>query len=151
MSLDLHHDFTFNPDGSGRVTVTWSGPLAGVPAPADFVRSEIERAQGVDAWADVGCEPDGDRLVFRGTAWFADVRALRFHCQGFHVSMLDFEVLPQDDGGVVVASVRSAKSSDVTTIHAGASEQQALELLAQEREKLAMVRGFLDGMFGSLR
>ncbi len=151
MSLELHHDFTFNPDGSGRITVRWAGPLANAPDAAAFLRSEVERARGVEAWADLRCEPEGDQLVFAATAYFADVRALRFHCQGFHVSLLDFAVEPAANGGIVVASVPTPSDGSAATIPAGANDRQARELLAQEREKLAMARGFLDSMFGGLR
>ncbi len=148
MSVELEHDFTFNPDGSGRVAVRWSGPTGrGAPEPGEFLRSELERAQGVEAWADVRCEVEGDRLVFAGTAWFPDVTALRFHCQGFHVNLLDLAVTAHDDGSV-----------EVTTRPSGAPRSPAPppgadlgRLMAQEREKLAMARGFLDGMFGGLR
>jgi hypothetical protein len=150
MSLQLDHDFTFNPDGSGRVAVRWSGPLANAPAPADFVRSELERARGVDAWADVACEPEGDRLVFRATAWFRDVAALRFHCQGFHVSALDFRVDAHDDGSVTLASSREPAEVRAPVLAADARAADVAALLAAEREKLAMARGFLDGLFGSL-
>jgi len=153
MSVDLQHDFTFNPDGSGRVTVRWSGPNGpGAPRPADFARGEIERAQGVDTWADVRCEEEGDRLVFTGTAWFPDARALRFHCQGFHVSLLDFAVSQAPDGSVSVASVvKQPEATPTPLLPADASADEIAAVLAQERDKLAMARGFVDGMFGGLR
>lgn len=145
---ELHHDFLFNPDGSGRVTVRWTGPAGGgAPPPADFLRQEIERATGVDAWDDVRCEVEGEQLVFSGTAWFPDATALRFHCQGFHVSLLDFVVRCDDDGSVTVTTATSGATTDA------AEKVPPAELprrLAAEREKLAMARGFLDAMFGDL-
>jgi hypothetical protein len=150
MTLDLEHDFTFNPDGSGRVTVCWRGPVDNAPPPDDFVRGELERARGVDTWADVSCQEEGGALVFRGTAWFRDVQALRFHCQGFHVSALDFAIETHDDGSITLASVGAAKGIDTTTLPEGATADEIAAALAAEREKLAMARGFLDGLFGSL-
>lgn len=153
MSLELHHDFTFNPDGSGRVTVRWAGPNgAGAPRAEDFARSEIERATGVDTWADVRCEPEGEQLVFTGTAWFPDLKGLRFHCQGFHVSLLDFALTAHDDGSVELASAPSGGGrGDNPTLAANAGPAEVAEALKQERAKLEMARGFLDGMFGGLR
>ena len=152
MTLDLHHDFTFNPDGSGRVTVRWAGPLGeGAPTAEDFVRSEIERATGVDAWADVSCGPEDGQLVFTGTAWFPDCSALRFHCQGFHASLLDFVVTSGADGSVAVATLQKPPAPTAPTLAPGSSDAEAKRVLAEEREKLAMARGFLDGLFGSLR
>jgi hypothetical protein len=115
------------------------------------MRSELERGSGIDAWADVGCGPEGDRLVFRGTAWFRDATALRFHCQGFHVSLLDFQVQPNPDGGITVASVGQPNGDDITSIPPGTSEARARELLAAERGKLEMARGLLESMFGNLQ
>ncbi|MFY9343137.1 MAG: hypothetical protein WAT39_11640 [Planctomycetota bacterium] len=148
--LDLHHDFTFNPDGSGRVTVRWTGPLAGAPAPADFLRAEIEGAQGVEAWADVDCAPVDDQMVFTGTAWFRDAAALRFHCQGFHFHLLDFRVEQHGDGSVTVATVEQPQPEPDAALPAGASRTEVAERLATERQKLAMARTFVTEMFGSL-
>ncbi|MCU0865263.1 MAG: hypothetical protein MUC36_15885 [Planctomycetes bacterium] len=151
MSLELHHDFTFNPDGSGRVHVRWSCPGgAGAPSPDAFVRSELERAVGVEAWADVRCEPEGDQLVFEAVAWFRDPQQLRFHCQGFHVSLLDFEVVPQPDGGVAINTLARAGHEAGTTLAADADAAEVARALAAEREKLGMAREFLAGMFGEL-
>ncbi len=150
MSLELHHDFTFNPDGSGRVTVRWSGPGgAGAPSPDDFVRSELERCQGVEAWADVQCGPEDDRLVFSGTAWFRDITALRFFCQGFHVSLLDFQVLANPDGGITVAA-QGLRRDAAPTLAADATPAEVRASLASEREKMAGARGFLAELFGNL-
>ena len=152
MSLELHHDFTFNPDGSGRVHVRWSGPGGdGAPSPDAFVRGELERASGVDAWADLRCEPEGDRLVFEATAWFRDPSQLRFHCQGFHVSLLDFVVEPQASGGVVIATAPQAEHAGGTVLAADAGAAEIAATLAGERAKLSMAREFLAGMFGELR
>ena len=152
MSLELHHDFTFNPDGSGRVRVRWSGPGGdGAPSPDAFVRGELERASGVDAWADLRCEPEGDRLVFEATAWFRDPSQLRFHCQGFHVSLLDFVVEPQASGGVVIATAPQAEHAGGTVLAADAGAAEIAATLAGERAKLSMAREFLAGMFGELR
>lgn len=147
----FHHDFTFNPDGSGRVTVRWTGPGGpGAPSPDEFVRSELERAQGVVAWADVGCTSEGDQLAFTATAWFADVRALRFHCQGFHVNLLDFAVERDDADAVTIRSVAQPGMDGGTTLAADASADEVQRTIAAEREKIGMAREFLAGMFGDL-
>ncbi|MBL9076599.1 MAG: hypothetical protein JNL08_03795 [Planctomycetes bacterium] len=146
MSLELHHDFTFNPDGSGRVHVRWSGPGGpGAPAPDAFVRSELEHARGVDAWADLRCEPAGDRLVFEAVAWFRDPAQLRFHCQGFHVSLLDFVVEPLADGGVCIATRQETPPARTPAVTGDPAAR-----LAEERAKLAMAQGFLADLFGGL-
>ncbi|MFN7590441.1 MAG: hypothetical protein ACK501_07190 [Planctomycetota bacterium] len=151
----FHHDFTFNPDGSGRVTVRWAGPGGpGAPSPDDFVRSELERAQGVVAWAGVDCvnasTADGEQLVFTATAWFEDARALRFHCQGFHVNLLDFAVERQDDGAVTIRSLPPPAGDGPVAVAADASPQELQRAIAAEREKIGMAREFLAGMFGDL-
>jgi hypothetical protein len=151
----FHHDFTFNPDGSGRVTVRWTGPGGpGAPSPDEFVRSELERAQGVVAWADVDCATDssasGEQLVFTATAWFADVRALRFHCQGFHLNLLDFAVERHDDGAVTIRSLPPAAGDGPVAVAADANPEELRRAIADERAKIGMAREFLAGMFGDL-
>lgn len=151
MELHLEHDFTFNPDGSGRVTVRWTGPGGpGVPSPDEFVRSELQQARGVEAWADVHCSIEDEHLVFTGTAWFPDITALRFHCQGFHCNLLDFAVSVGGDGEVTVAS-RLDPQPMTGSLPTGADRAAIAKAIAGEREKLRQAREFLDGMFGGLR
>ncbi|MBK8101014.1 MAG: hypothetical protein IPK26_28355 [Planctomycetes bacterium] len=150
MELHLEHDFTFNPDGSGRVTVRWTGPAGpGAAAPDEFVRSELQRAQGVEAWADVHCSVEDEHLVFTGTAWFPDITTLRFHCQGLHCNLLDFAISQDGDGEVTVTS-RLDQQPMTATLPAGANRAAIAEAMAGEREKLQQAREFLDGMFGGL-
>ena len=145
MTLDLHHTFTLNPDGSGRVAVRWTGPVGdGVPEPDEFVRAEIEKAQGVEAWADVTCTIDGDHTVFGGTAWFRDLRALRFHCQGVHVNLTDLELVGDADGSVELRTRLERAANDEPT-----SGDLAATLEA-ERDKLRAAREIVAGMFGGL-
>lgn len=150
MGLHLHHDFTFLPDGRGRVRVRWSAPIGpDTPSPDVFLRSELQGANGVDAWADVSCAPDGETLLFEATAWFPDASALRFHCQGFHCNVLDFEVHHGDDGEVTVATRRNEQRMfEPPPARGGAAATKAW--LAGERQKLEMARGFLAGLFEGL-
>jgi len=144
MALDLHHDFTLNPDGSGRVQVRWSGPLGDDVPPADeFVRAEIERARGVEVWGDVRCAPENDSMVFTGTAWFRDVAALRFHCQGLHVNVVDLELCAEPNGSVEVHTRLERTAGDAAGTTAPVD-------LASERAKLTAAREFIAGMFGQL-
>lgn len=144
MTLDLHHDFTLNPDGSGRVVVRWTGPQEGAPSPDEFVRTEIEQAQGVEAWDGVRCAIEDERLVFTGTAFFRDLRALRFHCQGVHVNLADLELLRAGDGSVEVRT-RFDRAE-----HATAGGDASTERLADAREQIRQARAFIAGLFGGL-
>lgn len=146
MTLDLHHEFTLNPDGSGRAALRWTGPVdEGVPPPDEFVRAEIERAQGVEAWADVRCAVEGDHTVFTATAWFRDLGALRFHCQGVHVNLVDLELVDGDDGSVEIRTrLERSATGDPTTGDDPATNIEA------ERDKLRSAREFVAGMFGGL-
>lgn len=147
MDLLLEHDFTFNPDGGGRVQLRWSAPEG--PDPDEFLRSELQGAQGVEAWADVSCNVDDGRLCFTATAWFPDVSRLRFHCQGFHSNVLDFAVTATDAGDVVVSSREQAQPL-FEPVAPGADAAALQQAMAQEREKLTMARGFIDELFGGL-
>ncbi|MBX3464880.1 MAG: hypothetical protein KF830_17060 [Planctomycetes bacterium] len=149
--FEQHHDFTFNPDGSGRVRVRWLGPAgADAPPAEDLVRSELEQAEGVDAWADVRCEVEGDRLSFEAVAWFRDPARLRFHGQGCRIPLLDFVAEPLADGGLRLATREQPPAGDEPPpVPADAAAPAAL--LAAERARLGMARAALDAVFGGLR
>lgn len=152
MSLLLEHDFDLNPDGSGRVQVRWSAlHHEGSPTPAEFLRSELEQAQGVAAWADARCDVEDDRIVFAATAWFDDVASLRFHCQGFHLALLDLAVVADDDGAVTVASQRTpADAFGAPALAADAPADVVRRTLAAERQKLAEARELVAQVFGAV-
>lgn len=144
MSLTLDHTFTFNPDGTGKVALRWDGPAAGND-PDSFVRSEIANAQGVDAWSGVSTSVDGETLRFEATAYFTDITKLRFHCQGFHCTALDF-VTSTEDG---VFTLRSA-GEPAPAKPDKARETQLRKRIADERAKFEQMKPMIAGLFGQL-
>ena len=105
MDLHLEHEFHFNPDGTGKARVRWTGPLQSPDLDTSaFLREEVARAKGVETWADLSCAPQDDKLVFEGTAYFRNVSELRFHCQGLHVSAVDFATATDPEGAFVVGA-----------------------------------------------
>lgn len=144
MNVHLEHEFFFNPDGRGKVKLRWSGPPQG-PDPRTFIGEEVGKAKGVEAWSGLSCEPEGDALVFQGTAWFRNVSELRFHCQGLHVSSVDFATATDPKGAFTVVGRMESKAETPV------SDEEALPAaIAQAREQMAMGREFIEGMFGGL-
>jgi hypothetical protein len=89
-------DFTFNPDGSGKVVGEITFPLdppweAAKPVVGDEVRTFdqkmkevvaliIKKSSGIDAWKDVSFEAvPGDRVHFKGTAYFKEAWKVKFY------------------------------------------------------------------------
>lgn len=150
MSLHLDHDFTINPDGSGKAKVRWAGPLGErSPTAEEFLTTELERAHGVDTWCDVTCGPQGDEMVFAGTAYFSDLGELHFHCQGFRLHALDLALTSGDDGAVAVASRLRDRTPSPNAPH-DASDAEHLAAMPEERSRLEQARGFVAAMFGAI-
>lgn len=144
MDVHLAHEFFFNPDGSGKVKVRWSGPLQGAD-PRNFIGEEVGKAKGVEAWSDISYAPEGDRLVFQATAYFRNVSELRFHCQGMHVSSTDFATATDAKGSfTVVGRIESKPDAPVS------DEADIPAAIQSAREQISMGRDFIEGMFGGL-
>lgn len=148
MHLHLDHDLTLNPDGSGKVSIRWEGdPPSPDLQPEAFIGSEVGSGKGIDAWDAVACEIADGKLTFTATAYFKDVAQLRFHCQGFHVHLLDFEVGRDAEGNLVV---KNAAQGSGTSDGPELSEDEARAKLAEERPRFAQAREFMEGMMGGL-
>lgn len=148
MDLHLDHEYTLNPDGSGKVSVRWEGDAPSPDLqPETFIGSEVGMGRGIDAWDAVACDVVEGRLKFTATAYFKDVAQLRFHCQGLHVHVLDFAVSRDAKGNVVVKTVApEAPTADLS----GESEEALRARLAEERPKFEAAKGFMEGMVGGL-
>jgi hypothetical protein len=147
--LDVHleHEYFFNPDGSGKVNVRWSGPSQGPELdPRTFIGEEVGKAKGVEAWSGVSYGQESDRAVFQGTAYFRNVSELRFHCQGLHVNSTDFAAASDEKGGFTVVG-RITTSTDEPVADPG----KLPAAIAAAREQMAMGREFIEGMFAGLR
>jgi hypothetical protein len=108
--LEVDEEWTFNPDGSGKVALRWvltpSNFWGEPPDPEDNIKGhlaeELGQAKGVDCWKEVSCElRDDGKLAFRGTAYFKDASQLRIFRHGIgsdrHLSLTRTE-----SGGRVV-------------------------------------------------
>lgn len=148
MDLHLDHEYHLNPDGSGKVTVCWKGDSPSPDLqPPQFMSSEVMNGKGIDAWSDLDCSLEDGKLVFKATAWFKEIAALRFFCQGFHANVLDFVASTDAKGNLVVKTPAPELNSDVP---AAASDDELHERLPVEREKYAQAREFIGGMMGGL-
>jgi len=141
MDLRLRHEFTLNPDGSGKVAVEWIGP-SGAPGidPRSFVREEIGKGEGIDAWGAASLAIEEERPVFRGVAYFPDLSKLRLHCQGMRFHVLDFTTERDGRGAFRLATRPLAPPG-------GGGVEGSLE---EERRKVAQFRDFLGGLFEGL-
>jgi len=150
MDLQLDHEYTINPDGSGRASIRWEGPSPGDAfEPGAFIAGEVTQSKGIDAWESVTCAQENGRLVFQAVVYFKELAKLRFHCQGLHTNTLDFDVSQDDKGNVTVASQGGPKARTDGTPEASDDEIRAR--LAEEREKFEQMRGFISEFIGGLR
>lgn len=148
MDLHLDQDYTFNPDGSGKVLLRWEGDAPGPDLEAGaFMASEVANGKGVEAWSAMSCEIVDGKLKFHATAYFKDPAALRFHCHGFHSNSFDFTVSTDDSGNLVV---KNPAPAPVATDGASATDEQLRARLGEERAKFGMARDFMAGMMGGL-
>jgi len=101
--LEGKADFSFNPDGSGKVVgellfpsrAPWlqkryapkpadpNAPAEAPPSPEDemqeCVATIIKRSAGIEAWKDVSFQRAADgRVLFKGTAYFKDLSKVKF-------------------------------------------------------------------------
>jgi hypothetical protein len=148
MNLHLDHDYSLNPDGSGKVTLRWEGDSPSPDLqPNQFMGSEVLNGKGIDAWSDLACTLEDGKLRFTATAYFKDIAALRFHCQGFHASTLDFVASTDEKGNFLLKNPVAAPGPSEAS---SATEDEIRERLAGEREKFAQAREFFVGMIGGL-
>jgi hypothetical protein len=148
MNLHLDHDYVLNPDGSGKVALRWEGdsPSPELQAP-QFIGSEVMKGKGIDAWGDLACTLEDGKLKFTATAYFKKIAELRFHCQGFHASTLDFIASTDEKGNFVLKNpVAGPGPSEPSS----ASDDELRARLEGEREKFAQAREFFVGMIGGL-
>jgi hypothetical protein len=149
-------DITLNPDGSGKLTYEYRGPLPpsfteNKTTPQEQARQEVARilsaSAGVTTWKDVTYELDnaGD-LVFKGTAYFRDLNKVEVHCGGSmstrpawtvaggvpHLELADVEKAGQEK-----ADVKLPKLSDAELA------QQIRAVKAEFKRQLAMMTALL--------
>lgn len=151
MDLLLEHEYTVNPDGSGKASVRWEGPLPGSSfEPGPFIASEVKEGKGIEAWESVSCVEENGRLVFQALVYFKELEKLRFHCQGMHTNVLDFKVDQDAKGNVRIASLAGPSAQGA---EAGSKEidKEIRARLVEEREKFEQMRGFITEFIGGLR
>ncbi len=93
--IDQNEEYTLNPDASGKVVVRMIYNPMGFSfsegekedpkqAMKDSVRTEMEKAEGVETWKDVSFKlRDDGKVEFHGTAYFRNFAKLKLHRQGF--------------------------------------------------------------------
>jgi len=111
--LESEQQYTINPDGTGKVVIEETMPNIERMFAIDdstrrdkerelreFVVSVVEKSVGVELWKDVSYRslPDG-RIYFKGTAYFRDLNAVKFHA----LSNTDVTLTPTGDSRVVLA------------------------------------------------
>ncbi|MCU0724567.1 MAG: hypothetical protein MUE73_02070 [Planctomycetes bacterium] len=149
MPTTLEHAYFLNPDGSGKVTVQWEFPLDdSMPDPATLTRNEISMSSGIEAWGFAAAHPAGDRVIFTGAAYFRDLASVRFHCQGFHVGLLELSLSLDPEGRLVLASGEPAPAPFEIT--PDATDEELRARLEPERRKYADMRQFLENFIAGL-
>jgi hypothetical protein len=112
--LDREEEYTINPDGAGKVKISWVGaPFDGMRAGKDdpdeimksTVRSQLSRAQGIDCWKDVTFSlRDDGKIAFRGTAYFKNVGAVNLEGHDRNPLSMNFTLEKDDKGNLVLSA-----------------------------------------------
>jgi hypothetical protein len=147
-------DFTFNPDGSGKVVgdITFPLDVPWVPAKKtaadelktpdeqmkDVASQILKRSTGIETWKDVSFERVGDDHVrFKGTAYFKDATKVKIFPDvrprvGFG---------PDADAMMLILTRSADREEDKTLKRRALSTEEMSKALKEERLTYAKVRG----------
>jgi len=158
--LEVRQDYTLNPDGSGKVAVDLlmqEVPVnvgqADKPDPEvlakQTVRQILDASAGVDAWADVAfSRTDGERLHFKGTAYFRDFSKWNMTIAG----LLGVTFAKDEKGGMTLLVDRPPEKAKA----AAAPPQKLTEAeidrrVKAEREAFRQKRPWLESFLAKTR
>jgi hypothetical protein len=158
--LDSNHEYSLNPDGSGKVAVKlvftpFNLDLGAEKTPdeklKDAARAELEKAEGVDAWKDVAfrLRPDG-KSEFQGTAYFKDLSKLKLHNQGFS-GLLDNATITKDPAGATTLELKPRPKDGDAEASEALTDEQVKAKLAEERARWQQMKPVLTGVLGELK
>jgi len=162
--LETTDEFILNPDGSGKVVheavfkpidlgmSTDSDPEAKLKSK---IRDELEKAEGVEVWSDVDFEQlEGDKIYFKGTAYFKDITKLKFHNSGTSISIANKIVFNNDNGNFTLELQGKSGDKDDeeedTSVVADLTEEEIQAKISETKQQFAqaglMMTGLLSGV-----
>lgn len=163
--IETKDEYVINPDGTGKIyheAILQSMNLGIGDESRDFdpeknaqklVKEEIEKAKGIDAWRDVSWESLGENKVkFKGTAYYRDIKLVEFHNSGFLFSLLDqmdLNVQPQEISLVIKSKDSDARSEKIN--EEDVDEALIQSKIAQAKEKLNQTEMMLSAGLSSLK
>jgi hypothetical protein len=104
--LETTDIYTVNPDGSGKVVHEVILPIVDMEIAVDLgpeiqlkkkILAELKNGKGIEAWDEISYKYiDEEKFYFKGTAYFRDLSALKFHNSGITIPFLDRIVLSRE-------------------------------------------------------
>jgi len=166
--------YTVNPDGSGKVVFEATFPLDSSMGISfgdeeekkpeeklkDAVISILEESEGVAAWSDVSFElKDGDKVGFKGTAYFKDLSSVDLNMGSISSDMLDPVVSRTGDLVTIECSQgdeeedgddqEKAAEEEAKKWEAMSEKEQDAEL-AKAKQQLVQMKAMVAGMAGDM-
>ncbi|MDY6951104.1 MAG: hypothetical protein SWE60_06310 [Thermodesulfobacteriota bacterium] len=167
--LEIHQDFTLNPDGSGKVVHDARFQEMSLsmddstPDPKQemlkAVRGILDNSEGVEAWKDVSYELDEQGMIhFTGTAYFKDINAMKISTGSTDVAGFSPVWEEESPGRQVLRLVSGDASDQVEEEKEGGKEAdfqsmspaERQEYLRQERAKFQQMRPMMVAMLSGM-
>jgi hypothetical protein len=155
--FDTQQKITLNPDGTGKVEMestfaltelllTQNAQMPAVTAARDFVRKQVEQAQGVDAWKDVSfSEREDGRIAFRGTAYFQDLTKFRMGLSPF----LRFAVTKEKNGQLSISPTMDSSAAPISL--PATNEPVTAASIQHERKQFRAAQPLLAATMGAMK
>ncbi|MCB0834360.1 MAG: hypothetical protein KDC45_12915 [Bacteroidetes bacterium] len=146
-------DYTLNPDGSGKVDVEITAVSMNMDSkkPANalgaFAQGILEKSKGIETWANIEVkELSADRYFFKGTAYFRDLRTVKFQSYSLCDSL---DVKTNKQGNLVIeVSQKESKSAEEP---ASGSKATMEELIEKQKSEYKQIKPMLSAILGTMR
>lgn len=160
--LDLDHEFTLNPDGSGKVKLRCvTTPMNFNPGekrtPEEMLNSEVSdtlsKSAGVDAWTGVSASVrDDGKYSFAGTAYFKNIENLKLHVLGVDSKGQELIFRREKDGAISVEmGLDSGGDAKPTAPATPPSEEEIKAKMKEQRAKFQQSRAMMEAFLKDLK
>lgn len=162
--MDTTDRFVLNPDGSGRVVheiefeplnLSMGGDSDSKNSEADLkktIREELEKVQGVEVWKDVEYERrQGKRIYFKGTAYFKDINAVKFHNSGTNFGLYNQIKFTKNNDEISIEITDKKDKEKADKPAKKLTEEQIEAKLQKNLDDYNSKKMLLAGMLGGLK
>lgn len=150
-------DYEINPDGSGRVVVevqsasmmSQLGHIGGKEAagPGALAKDVLRKSSGIDTWKDIEIKTmDDGKSFFKGTAYFKDLRVVRFK----EISMLDSVSLVQNKKTITV-SIGGDENKARNTASKAPTKEELDQAIKEQKAGFQQMKPMLTAILGTMK